>query len=136
MTVLRSYPLVVDKFFALQAAAVRNDIIQNLKDLREHPDFNIKNPNRVRSLYAAFAMNNPVGFHAVDGSGYTFLTDAILELNSINPQIAARLLTPMRAWKRYTEDRQKKMKACLEKIVSHEDLSPDVFEIASKSLNA
>ena len=132
----KSYPLVVDKFFALQAAAVRNDIIQNLKDLREHPDFNIKNPNRVRSLYAAFAMRNPVAFHAVDGSGYTFLTDAILELNSINPQIAARLLTPMREWKRYTPDRQEKMKACLEKIVSTKDLSPDVYEIASKSLKA
>lgn len=132
----KTYPLVVDKFFALQASAARKDIIQNLKKLRQHSDFNIKNPNRVRSLYAAFAMNNPVGFHAVDGSGYSFLTDAILELNSVNPQIAARLLTPMREWKRYTPDRQEKMKACLEKIVAHKDLSPDVFEIASKSLKS
>ncbi len=132
----KSYPLVVDKYFALQASAARKDIIQNLKELREHTDFNIKNPNRVRSLYAAFAMRNPVGFHAVDGSGYAFLTDAILELNSINPQIAARLLTPMREWKRYTADRQQKMKVCLEKIVSTKDLSPDVYEIASKSLKA
>ena len=81
-------------------------------------------------------MNNPVGFHAVDGSGYDFLTEAIIELNSINPQIAARLLTPMREWKRYTPDRQDKMKAALERIVAEQDLSPDVFEIASKSLNA
>ena len=126
----------MDKFFSLQAAAVRKDIISSLKKLREHSDFNIKNPNRVRSLYAAFAMNNPVGFHAVDGSGYEFLTDAILELNSINPQIASRLLTPMREWKRYTPDRQAKMQACLERIVAEKDLSPDVFEIASKSLKA
>ena len=132
----KDYPLVVDKFFSLQAAAVRKDIISSLKKLREHSDFNIKNPNRVRSLYAAFAMNNPVGFHAVDGSGYEFLTDAILELNSINPQIASRLLTPMREWKRYTPDRQAKMQACLERIVAEKDLSPDVFEIASKSLKA
>ncbi|MGB0719134.1 MAG: aminopeptidase N [Bdellovibrionales bacterium] len=132
----KTYPLVVDKYFSLQAGAVRKDIIQNLKSLREHPDFNIKNPNRVRSLYAAFAMNNPAQFHAVDGSGYAFLTDAIIELNSINPQIAARLLTPMREWKRYTPDRQEMMKAALERILAEPDLSPDVFEIASKSLNA
>jgi aminopeptidase N len=130
----KGYPLVVDKYFALQAGAVRKDIIQNLKKLKQHSDFNIKNPNRVRSLYAAFAMNNPVGFHAVDGSGYDFLTDGILELNAINPQIAARLLTPMREWRRYTPERQEKMKAALERIVAEKDLSPDVFEIASKSL--
>ncbi len=130
----KDYPLVVDKYFSLQASAAQDDIIQNLKKLREHTDFNIKNPNRVRSLYAAFAMNNPVGFHAVDGSGYDFLTDGIIELNSINPQIAARLLTPLRDWKRYTPDRQVKMKAALERILSQPKLSPDVFEIASKSL--
>ena len=132
----KGYPLVVDKYFALQAASPRKDIIQNLKKLKEHTDFIIKNPNRARSLYAAFAMNNPVGFHAVDGSGYDFLTDGIIELNSINPQIAARLLTPMREWKRYTPDRQEKMKAALERILAEKDLSPDVFEIASKSLKA
>ncbi len=132
----KAYPLVVDKYFALQTAATRNDIIQNLKKLKQHSDFNIKNPNRVRSLYAAFAMNNPVGFHSVDGSGYDFLTDGIIELNTINPQIAARLLTPMREWRRYTPDRQEKMKASLERIVNEKDLSPDVFEIASKSLKA
>ena len=81
-------------------------------------------------------MNNPVGFHAVDGSGYAFLTDGSIELNSINPQIAARLLAPMREWKRYTPDRQAKMKAALERIVAEKDLSPDVFEIASISLKA
>lgn len=130
----KAYPLVVDKYFSLQASATRTDIIQNLKKLREHSDFNIKNPNRVRSLYAAFAMNNPVGFHAVDGSGYAFLTDAIIELNSINPQIAARVLTPLREWKRYTKDRQDLMQSSLERILETNNLSPDVFEIASKSL--
>ena len=132
----KGYPLVVDKYFSLQASATRTDIIQNLKILNKHTDFNIKNPNRVRSIYAAFAMNNPVGFHAVDGSGYTFLTDGIIELNLINPQIAARLLTPMREWRRYTDDRQEHMKACLERILATPDLSPDVFEIASKSLKS
>lgn len=132
----KPYPLVIDKYFSLQAGAVRSDIIQSLKSLRQHPDFNIKNPNRVRSLYAAFAMNNPVSFHAADGSGYGFLTEAVIELNTINPQIAARLLTPLREWRRYTPDRQEKMKAALERILAEKNLSPDVFEIASKSLKS
>ena len=132
----KNYPLVVDKYFSLQAVAVRPDIINCLNKLKQHPDFNIKNPNRVRSLYAAFTMNNPVGFHAVDGSGYTFLGDAVVELNSINPQIAARLLTPLREWRRYTPDRREKMQATLERILETPNLSPDVFEIASKSLKS
>ncbi len=133
-TRFKDYPLVIDKWFAVQAGAVRDDIIHQLKSLRQHPDFNIKNPNRARSLYASFAMNNPAAFHAADGSGYAFLADAIIELNAINPQIAARLLTPMRDWKRYTPDRQILMKSALERILNTPDLSPDVFEIASKSL--
>jgi aminopeptidase N len=132
----KDYQLVIDKWFALQAGAVRPDIISVMNDLRKHPDFNIKNPNRARSLFSAFALNNPVSFHAADGLGYDFLTEAVLELNDINPQIAARLLTPMREWKRYTQDRQEKMKACLQKIVEQPKLSPDVYEIASKSLKA
>ena len=128
------YQLVVDKWFAVQAGNMRANLISHLENLRQHADFNIKNPNRARSLFAAFAMNNPAGFHAADGSGYEFLASGIIELNGINPQIAARLLTPMREWRRYTPDRQEKMKAELERILSTPDLSPDVFEIASKSL--
>ena len=73
-------------------------------------------------------------FHAADGSGYAFLRDAIIELNDINPQIAARLLTPMREWRRYTTDRQDMIKAVLSDILAIENIAPDVFEIASKSL--
>lgn len=131
----KDYQLVIDKWFALQATAVRPDIIDRLKDLRTHSDFNIKNPNRARSLFAAFAMNNPVSFHAEDGSGYEFLRDAVIELNAINPQIAARLLTPMRSWKNYSQDRQVKIKDALSEILKTKDIAPDVFEIASKSLN-
>ncbi len=130
----KEFPLVIDKYFSLQACAVRKDIIPTLKSLRVHEDFNIKNPNRVRSLYNAFAMNNPASFHAADGSGYEFLRDAVIELNTINPQIAARLLTPLRDWRRYTPGRQKKISAALEAILVQDNLSPDVFEIASKSL--
>ncbi|MCB1531274.1 MAG: aminopeptidase N [Alphaproteobacteria bacterium] len=130
----KTYPLVMDKWFSLQASNMREDLISHLKKLRQHSDFNIKNPNRVRSLYSAFAMNNPAGFHAADGTGYDFLTDAIIELNGINPQIAARLLTPMRDWRRYTPDRQALIKQALERILAQPKLSNDVFEIASKSL--
>lgn len=132
----KGYALVIDKWFSLQAMAVRPNVIDDLKILKEHPDFTMKNPNRVRSLYAAFAMNNPVSFHAEDGSGYTFLADAIIELNVINPQIGSRLLTPFRSWRDYTPDRQALMRAELERILATPDIAPDIYEIASKSLGA
>ncbi|HEY0906145.1 MAG TPA: aminopeptidase N, partial [Methylophilus sp.] len=129
------YPLVVDKWFSLQAIANRAQIFDDLAWLRAHPDFNIKNPNRVRSLYSAFAINNPVKFHDASGKGYAFLRDAIIELNAINPQIAARMVTPLREWKRYTPALQAQMKAALEAILATPNLSGDVFEVVSKSLN-
>jgi len=132
----KGFPLVLDKWFSLQVLSTTPNCIQNIKELKEHTDFNIKNPNRVRALYASFAMNNPAMFHAADGSGYDFLTEAVIELNTINPQIAARLLTPMRSWKTYTLDRQDKMKACLARILETQNLAPDIYEIAQKSLAA
>lgn len=130
----KTFPLVIDKWFSLQAIGVNDNIIQTIKTLSTHPDFTLRNPNRARSLYGAFAMNNPVGFHKVDGSGYALLKDVVLTLNLNNPQIASRMLTPLREWKRYTPDRQSKMKSVLEEIANTEKLSPDVFEIVSKSL--
>ena len=130
----KEYPLVIDKWFSLQALCVNDNTIANVRTLSKHADFTLKNPNRVRSLYGAFAMNNPVGFHRADGSGYALLKDAVITLNGINPQIAARMLTPLREWKRYTQDRQTKMKSVLQEIAKVEKLSPDVFEIVSKSL--
>lgn len=132
----KNLELVVDKWFSLQSLSTQPNAIYNIKKLTYHHDFNIKNPNRARSVYASFAMNNPAIFHAEDGSGYAFLTDAIITLNGINPQIAARLLGPMRGWRRYTPDRQEKMKACLSRILSQPSLAPDVYEIASKSLGS
>jgi aminopeptidase N len=89
----------------------------------------------VRSLYSAFAINNPVKFHDASGKGYAFLRDVIIELNTINPQIAARMVTPLREWKRYTPQLQAHMKAALEAVLATPNLSGDVFEIVSKSLN-
>lgn len=131
----RDYMLVVDKWFSIQAASVRPSIHDDVRALRGHKDFILTNPNRVRSLYGAFAMNNPYRFHDKAGHGYEFLGEAIIQLNAVNPQIAARLLTPLKEWKRYTPDRQGKMKAVLERIEKTPGLSPDVFEIVTKTLN-
>ena len=87
-----------------------------------------------RSLIGAFSSINPLRFHAADGGGYEFLTDRVLELDAINPQVAARLLTPLGRWRRFDKDRQAKMKAQLQRILDHEGLSKDSYEIARKSL--
>jgi aminopeptidase N len=133
-TRFKNYPLVIDKWFSMQAIAMNNNAVANIQKLAAHKDFTLKNPNRVRSLYGAFAMNNPVQFHRMDGAGYGLLKEAVMVLNAINPQIAARMLTPLREWRRYTPDRQEKMKSALLEISNMEQLSPDVFEIVSKSL--
>jgi len=125
---------VMDKWFALQAMASRPDTLSHVKALTKHPCFDIRNPNKVRSLVGAFAMANPVGFHAKDGSGYTFLADSVIELDSLNPQVAARLLGALGSWRRYDADRQALMRAALERIVAVPVLSKDSYEIASKSL--
>ena len=130
----KGYPLVVDKWFSLQAIANRDAIFDDFAKLRNHAEFNIKNPNRVRSLYSAFAINNPVKFHDPSGQGYAILRDAIIELNAINPQIASRQVTPLREWRRYTPALQVQMKDALQTIMDSANLSNDVFEIVSKSL--
>ncbi len=127
-------PLVLDKWFTLQAISSRSDALEQVKDLMAHPDFSITNPNRVRSLIGAFCSANPVRFHAADGAGYRFLADRVLELDPLNPQIASRMLRIMARWRRYDAGRQALMKAQLERIVASDGLSRDVYEIASKCL--
>ncbi|MCB5184289.1 aminopeptidase N [Methylobacillus gramineus] len=130
----KDYQLVVDKWFSLQAIANRDGIFDDFTTLRQHPEFNIRNPNRVRSLYSAFAINNPVKFHDPSGQGYALVRDAIIELNAINPQIAARQVTPFREWRLYTPLLQTQMKAALQVIMDSASLSSDVFEVVSKCL--
>lgn len=125
--------LVLDKWFALQSASALPDTLQTVEALLTHPKFTLKNPNRVRALIGAFT-GNQVRFHAADGAGFTFLADRVLELDKINPQVAARLLTPLGRWRRFDEGRQRAMKAELTRILAAQDLSRDVYEIASKSL--
>lgn len=128
------YPLVVDKWFALQAASPAADTLDRVKALMGHPAFSMRNPNKVRSLIGAFANANQLRFHSADGAGYRFLAEQVIALDKTNPQIAARLLTPLGPWKRHGAGRQAAMKAALETILAQPKLSPDVYEIASRSL--
>jgi aminopeptidase N len=125
---------VIDKWFTLQATSRLPDTLARVMELLEHPDFDIRNPNRVRSLVGAFSQANSVRFHEASGAGYRFLTDQILRLNSINPQIAARMLTPFSRWRRYDPTRQELMRKELTRILAEPGLARDVHELASKSL--
>lgn len=127
-------PLVLDKWFSLQAMSRSEGTLDRVKSLLGHAAFSIKNPNKVRALIATFAGLNHYRFHRPDGSGYRFLGDRILELNGINPQIAARLLQPLIGWRRYEPVLKEKMKGELERVAAQKELSRDVFEIVSKSL--
>jgi aminopeptidase N len=127
---------VVDKWLAVQAASDLPNTLHRVKALMNHEAFTIKNPNNVRALIGMFCRNNPLHFHAKDGSGYAFLADNILVLDKLNPQVAARMLGAMNSWRRYGEDRQALMKAQLERIAAEKDLSKDVYEIVTKYLNA
>ena len=98
------------------------------------PAFSIQNPNKVRALIGVFAMLNPTGFHAVDGSGYGFHADRVIELDGFNPQIAARMATAFNRWKRYDEGRKGLMGAELQRIASVPGLSGDVSEIVNNAL--
>lgn len=125
--------VVMDKWFGLQAMSSRGDTLARVKDLMSHPLFTMRNPNKVRSLVGAFAMANPRHFHAADGSGYAFYTDRLIELDDINPQVAARLCAPLGKWAKYDEARADLMKAELDRILAKPDISRDLYEIASKS---
>jgi len=127
-------PLVMDQWFSVQAGSTMPGGLQRVRELMEHPAFNIKNPNKVRALVGAFAGQNLINFHAADGSGYRFLADLVIQLNGFNPQIASRQLAPLTRWRKYDSARQALMKAELERIRNSGELSSDVFEVVSKSL--
>ncbi|KAF3335752.1 Puromycin-sensitive aminopeptidase [Carex littledalei] len=127
--------LVVNKWFALQAMSDTPGNVENVKNLLNHPAFDMRNPNKVYSLIGGFC-GSPVNFHAKDGSGYKFLGEVVVQLDKINPQVASRMVSAFSRWKRFDEDRQTLAKAQLEMIVSANGLSENVYEIASKSLAA
>ncbi len=126
--------LVVDQWFSVQATSVLPGTLARVKELMQHPAFDIKNPNKVRALIGAFCGQNALHFHDISGAGYEFLADRILQLNTLNPQIASRLLTPLTRWKKYNPTRQALMRAQLERIAADMTLSKDVYEVVVKSL--
>ncbi|MNU86647.1 Aminopeptidase N [compost metagenome] len=125
--------LVVDKWFAMQAAAPTTDV-QAVRQLMTHPAFTLKNPNRARSLIFNFTNGNPSHFHAQDGSGYAFWAEQVIALDALNPQVAARLARSMDRWRRYVPALQSPMRDALEKVAGQASLSNDVMEVVSKAL--
>ena len=128
-------PLVIDKWFAIQAGSSREDTLSQVRDLAEHADFNVGNPNRVRSLVGAFCSGNQVRFHGSAGDGYVFLADFVLALNESNPQVASRMVSIFNDWRRFDSERQALMQAQLERIASSGSLSKDVYEIVNRALS-
>lgn len=131
----QNHPLVVDKWFSFQAISSRKDCLEKVKQLMQHPAFSIRNPNKVRSLIGFFANMNQVRFHEKNGEGYRFLADQIVKLDEINQQIAARMVTSMTYWQKFDDARQQLIKKELNRILESPNLSGDVYEQISKSLN-
>ncbi|MEH6641356.1 aminopeptidase N [Vreelandella glaciei] len=125
-------PLVMDQWFTIQVSRPQEDVLERVKYLMQHPAFSLKNPNKVRALIGAFAQNR-VNFHRLDGQGYQLLADVVIELNRLNPEIAARLITPLTRWQRFDETRQALMRSQLERI-KQEPLSSNVYEVVEKAL--
>ena len=125
--------LVVDKWFAMQASSPTTDLAA-VRALMTHPAFTLRNPNRARSLVAMFCVNNPVQFHAADGSGYAFWAEQVIALDALNPQVASRLARAMDRWRRYAPALQWQMREALQKVAGQVKLSNDVREIVGKAL--
>jgi aminopeptidase N len=126
-------PLVIDKWFAVQASAQRADTVKQVEALTHHAKFSVSNPNRLRSIAAVFGMNQ-WAFHDASGRGYRFLADLILKADKVNPQVAARMVPPFGRWRRFEEKRAALMRAELERMLATPDLSKDLYEQVSKSL--
>ncbi|WP_223963843.1 aminopeptidase N [Paraburkholderia sabiae] len=129
-------PLVIDKWFALQAmqrGAKQRPVIEIVRKLMTHPAFTLKNPNRARSLIFSFCSANPAQFHAEDGSGYAFWAEQVIALDALNPQVAARLARALELWRRFTPRLRDQMRAALEKVATQAK-SRDVREIVEKAL--
>ncbi|WOB89855.1 aminopeptidase N [Providencia sp. PROV175] len=128
--------LVMDKWFTLQGANPAKEALANVRELLDHRSFSMGNPNRVRSLVGAFTAGNPVNFHAEDSSGYQFLYEILVDLNTRNPQVASRLIEPLIRLKRYDEQRQAQMRKVLEQLKALDNLSGDLFEKITKALES
>jgi aminopeptidase N len=127
-------PQVVEQWFSVQAASRRTGQLSHIHALLEHPAFDWKNPNKIRAVIGAFAGQNLVNFHNPDGSGYQFLADQVCKLDDSNPQIAARLVSPLTRWRKFAPEYSQQMQAALVQIRDKENLSRDLYEVVHKSL--
>ncbi|KMO28192.1 aminopeptidase N [Methylobacterium aquaticum] len=132
----RHEPLVLDKWFAVQAMIPEDGTPDRIRGLMRHPAFSLGNPNRVRSLIASFSLNNPTQFHRPDGAGYDLTVEVVLALDGKNPQVAARLLTSFNTWRMVEGGRRRRAEAALRRVAEAPGLSPDVSDIAGRSLAA
>jgi aminopeptidase N len=130
----RDDELVLDKWFSIQAMAARPNAIAEVRALYTHADFDLKNPNRARSLIGAFAAGNQVRFHDASGEGYRFLADAVIALDQINGQTAARMVGPLGQWRRQNAQRGALMQAELRRILGQPKLSRGTHEKVAKAL--
>ncbi len=130
----QSEALVIDKWFAIQSSSPLPDAFNTVLSLTTHPAFDLANPNRVRAVIGSFSQANPVNFHSVNGQGYEFLAGQVIALNTLNPQVASRMLGPLTSWRRFDSTLQNLMKTQLERVMNSPTISRDVYEVASKSL--
>jgi aminopeptidase N len=130
----RHEALVVDKWLRVQSTAHLPDALARVRALLGHEAFTLKNPNKVYALVGGFGYGNHVRFHAADGSGYAFMADRVIELDALNPQVAARMARTFDRWKKFDAVRQAHARAALERIRDVPGLSKDVAEIVTKSL--
>ena len=133
----RQEALVIDKWFALQAGACDRggDILPKVKQLLLHPDFEIKNPNRARSLIFSYCNGNPAGFHRADASGYVLWSEKVIEIDAFNPQVAARLARALDRWRKLAEPYRSAAREAIARVATKTDLSPDVREVVSRALS-
>ncbi|HET8746780.1 MAG TPA: aminopeptidase N [Ramlibacter sp.] len=134
--IFRDEALVLDKWFALQAGAPDRggNILPVVKQLMQHPDFNIRNPNRARSVIFSYCSANPGGFHRGDAAGYVFWSERVMELDAINPQVAARLARALDRWKKLAEPLRSAAREAIARVAAKPDLSNDVREVVSRAL--
>jgi aminopeptidase N len=128
--------LVIDKWFGLQASTPDRggNILPIVRQLMQHPDFNLRNPNRARSLIFSYCSANPGGFHRTDAAGYVYWSERVIELDAINPQVAARLARALDRWKKLAEPYRQAAKTAIERVAAKSDLSKDVREVVTRAL--
>jgi aminopeptidase N len=128
--------LVLDKWFALQAGAPDRggNILPLVRQLMQHPDFSLRNPNRARSLIFSYCSANPGAFHRADAAGYVFWSDRVLELDALNPQVAARLARALDRWTKLAEPLRSAAREAIARVAAKPDLSNDVREVVTRAL--